>query len=219
MPPPANTFSKDDYNSGEGMLTTVWGPGQWHFLHTMSFNYPVEPTQWQKHQYRNYVLSLQHILPCKYCRQNLQKNFRKLPLTMKQMESRATFSKYIYDLHELVNRMLLKKSGLTYDQVRERYESFRARCSSAGVAGKTAAAKTMKKKNRAAGGGGGGSRNRSRAASSRKKKEKGCTVPLFRGEKPKCILHIVPQKTKGGTFQMDPRCEKKRLITPSPRME
>ena len=37
-------FTKTDYNSGDGMLTSVWGPAQWHFLHTMSFNYPVEPT-------------------------------------------------------------------------------------------------------------------------------------------------------------------------------
>ena len=33
-------FSQDDYNSGDGMLTSVWGPGMWHYLHTMSFNYP-----------------------------------------------------------------------------------------------------------------------------------------------------------------------------------
>jgi predicted NAD-dependent protein-ADP-ribosyltransferase YbiA (DUF1768 family) len=30
------------------MLTTIWGPSQWHFLHTMSFNYPVKPTPEQK---------------------------------------------------------------------------------------------------------------------------------------------------------------------------
>ena len=35
------TFSGKDYMSGDGMLTTVWGPAMWHFLHTMSFNYPV----------------------------------------------------------------------------------------------------------------------------------------------------------------------------------
>jgi hypothetical protein len=31
------TFKKKDYESNDGMLTTVWGPGMWHFLHTMSF--------------------------------------------------------------------------------------------------------------------------------------------------------------------------------------
>jgi DNA polymerase III delta prime subunit len=55
------TFKKKDYNSGDGMLTSVWGPAQWHFLHTMSFNYPVNPTREDNHNYRNYVLSLKNV--------------------------------------------------------------------------------------------------------------------------------------------------------------
>ena len=38
-------FKQQDYESSDGMLTYVWGPSLWHFLHTMSFNYPVNPTQ------------------------------------------------------------------------------------------------------------------------------------------------------------------------------
>jgi len=59
---------------------------------------------------------------------NLEKNFKQLPLTMAHMKNRDTFSRYIYHLHELINKMLGKKSGLTYCDVRERYEHFRARC-------------------------------------------------------------------------------------------
>ena len=44
------------------------------------------------------------------------------------MKSRDSFSRYIYGLHEVVNNMLGKKSGLTYAMVRETYEHFRARC-------------------------------------------------------------------------------------------
>ena len=121
-------FKKKDLASGDGMLTTVWGPSLWHALHTMSFNYPVEPTPDQKRQYRSFFLNLVNVLPCKYCRQNLKKNFKKMPLTMAEMESRDSFSKYVYRLHELINTMLKKKSGLTYCDVRERYEHFRARC-------------------------------------------------------------------------------------------
>ena len=84
-------FSKKDVSSGDGMLTTVWGPSMWHSLHTMSFNYPVEPTMEQKRQYRSFFLNLVNVLPCKYCRENLKKNFKKLPLTMADMESRDSF--------------------------------------------------------------------------------------------------------------------------------
>jgi len=121
-------FKPTDSKSGDGMLTTIWGPSLWHFLHTMSFNYPVEPSKEQKQHYKQFILNLENVLPCKYCRINLNKNFKKLPLTDKHMESRDTFSRYVYKLHEVVNTMLGKKSGLSYCDVRERYEHFRARC-------------------------------------------------------------------------------------------
>jgi len=187
----AITYSEDDYNSNDGMLTSIWGPGMWHYLHTMSFNYPVHPTSADKENYRNFVLSLQNVLPCGKCRKNLVKNFKKLPLTMNKMESRATFSKYIYDLHEVVNKMLGKKSKLTFDMVRERYEHFRSRCTktSKETKGTRGIRKTMK--NRAGHG------------------HKGCTEPIY-GEKSKCILRIVPQSEKCETLEIDEKCIKKR---------
>ena len=124
-------FSKKNYNSGDGMLTSVWGPSMWHYLHIMSFNYPLKPSKEDKKHYRDFVLNLQYVLPCKYCRINLQNNFKTLPLTMKDMENRETFSKYIYNLHELINKMLHKKSNLSYTDVRDRYEHFRSRCNNA----------------------------------------------------------------------------------------
>lgn len=121
-------FSKDDYDSNNGMMTSIWGPPTWHMLHCISFNYPVSPSDIQKTQYMNYIKSLQNILPCGKCRKNLAKNFKRLPLEDLHMASRETFSRYIFDLHEAVNEMLGKKSGLVYDIVRDRYEHFRARC-------------------------------------------------------------------------------------------
>jgi hypothetical protein len=183
-----HVYTKEEYNSGDGMLTNVWGPSVWHFLHTMSFNYPIDPTIEQKNYYRNFVLSLRHVLPCKYCRINLVTNFKQLPLTMKQMKNRETFSRYIYELHELVNKMLHKKSNLSFCDVRERYEHFRARCTDEKpkIFKFTKLNTTMK---------------------NTKEKEKGCTEPLY-GKKSKCIIKIVPQDEKGATFQMDKKCIK-----------
>jgi len=189
-------YSEDDYHSNDGMLTGVWGPAMWHYLHTMSFNYPVHPTKENKEHYRDFVLNLQNVLPCGKCRKNLVKNFKKLPLTMENMESRKTFSKYIFDLHEVVNKMLGKKSGLTYETVRERYEHFRARC-----------AKSHKKLNKKL------NKTMRKVRFSKKVtliKEKGCTVPLY-GEKSKCILKIVPHDTKCETLEIDNRCLKKPI--------
>ena len=51
-------YKKEDYNSNNGMLTTVWGPPLWHFLHLMSFNYPVNPTKKQKRDYKRFIHDL-----------------------------------------------------------------------------------------------------------------------------------------------------------------
>lgn len=181
----SKTYKKTDFSSGDGMLTTVWGPGMWHYLHTMSFNYPIKPTNSDKINYRKFILNLQHVLPCKYCRINLKENFKKLPLNMCAMKNRDSFSRYVYTLHEHINKMLKKKSGLTYCQVRERYEHFRARCADK----KPIMFKYKNKTN---------------------KHHKGCTESLY-GKKAKCIIKIVPQEHKCKTFQMDDKCVKKRI--------
>ena len=186
-------FKKDDYYSGDGFLTSTWGPPLWHALHTMSFNYPVDPSLEDKHHYRDFILSLQNVLPCGACRKNLKMNFKQLPITMADMKSRGTFSRYIYNLHELVNRMLKKTSGLSYCDVRERYEHFRSRCTEENpkVFPFVKLNKTLRIK---------------------KNNEKGCTEPLY-GEKSKCILKIVPQADKGETMQIDKKCIKRRSST------
>jgi len=181
-------FTVKDYNSGDGMLTTAWGPAIWHYLHMMSFNYPVNPTPKDKKHYKEFILSLQYVLPCKYCRVNLTNNFKKKPIQMCDMANRETFSRYVYELQETINKMLHKKSNLSYCDVRERYEHFRSRC----VDEKPNVFKFKRTSTR-----------------KKKEKEKGCTEPLY-GKKSKCVISIVPQEDKTATFQMDKKCIKTR---------
>jgi len=178
-------FKKKDFYSGDGFMTSIWGPPQWHMLHTISFNYPTEPTLKERINYRKYILSLQDVLPCKFCRKNLHTNLKQLPLTMADMKNRDTFSRYIYELHELVNKMLHKKSALTYCDVRERYEHFRSRCTT-----ETPTIFKFSKLKRS------------------KKREQGCTEPLY-GKKARCILNIVPQENKGQSIQIHDKCIKR----------
>tara|TARA_Y100000591_G_C21577696_1_gene566638 strand:- start:150 stop:743 length:594 start_codon:yes stop_codon:yes gene_type:complete len=181
-------FTKKHFNAGDGMLTAVWGPSLWHYLHMTSFNYPVKPTSEDKTHYKQLILNLQHTLPCKYCRINLRNNFKTCPIRNKDMKNRETFSKYVFNLHETVNKMLGKNSGLTYCDVRERYEHFRARCTKKNIENKIFKFKKTRKRS----------------------KEKGCTEPLY-GKKAKCIIKIVPQGTGGKSFQMDKKCKKCKI--------
>jgi hypothetical protein len=184
-------FKKRDFYSGDGFLTTIWGPPQWHMLHTISFNYPVNPTPEQKQEYRNYILSMQDVLPCGACRKNLKMNLKQMPLKMSDMKNRDTFSRYVYNLHELVNRMLKKNSNLSYCDIRERYEHFRSRCTDE----KPKVYKMFDLNNK--------------TKKNKTVKEKGCTEPLY-GKKAKCILKIVPQDEKGQSMQIDKKCVKSR---------
>ena len=183
-----NVFSKEDFNSGDGMMTSIWGPPLWHTLHTISFNYPINPTKKEKNNYYNYFTALQHILPCKYCRINLKKNLKTLPLKKSVFKNRGTLSKYVYELHELINKMLKKNSGLTYCDVRERYENFRSRCTLNDQKNKIFNFKKKIKENT---------------------KEKGCTEPLY-GKKARCILNIVPHDNRKKTIKIDNKCIKTR---------
>jgi len=172
-------FNNKDYSSGDGMLTSIWGPSLWHYLHVMSFNYPIKPTNIQKQKYKQLMLNFQYTLPCKYCRINLKNNFKKFPLIDSIFENRNNFSRYIFNLHEQINKMLGKTSGLTYCEVRDNYENFRSRC-------------TIEK---------------AKIFNFTKKKEKGCTTPLY-GKKAKCVINIVPQEKKCKTFKIDKKCFK-----------
>ena len=176
-------YDKRHYSSSDGMLTSIWGPGMWHYLHTMSFNYPVNPTNKDKKHYKDFIINMKNVLPCRHCRDNLENNFKVHPLEDCHLKNRDAFSRYVYKLHEIINKMLGKKSNLTFCQVRERYEHFRSRCTDENL--KLFNFKDVKKK------------------------EKGCTEPLY-GKKAKCVIKIIPQEEKCETLQIDKKCLKQR---------
>ena len=122
------SYTKKDYESNDGMLTYIWGPPLWHFLHTMSFNYPVNPTEEDKDKYYNFLLSLGEILPCKYCRDNFTNNLKSIKFNETDFNSRENFSRMIYDLHNEVNHVLKKDSNSEFNDIQWKYEHFRARC-------------------------------------------------------------------------------------------
>ena len=154
------------YESDFGFLTSIWGPGLWHFLHTISFNYPVKPTRKQKQEYTEFILNVQHVLPCKHCRENFPLNLRKVPLTAHALKNRNNFSRWMYRFHKHINEVLGKETLYSFEQIREMYEEFRAKCSPKNKSVK----KSVKKS----------------------KNEKGCVIPAKKQTPKKCVLRIVP---------------------------
>ena len=171
-------FNNKPFLSADGMLTSVWGPSLWHTLHTISFNYPIKPTKDDKKNYKNFIESLEFILPCKYCRENYKKNMKSAGFKQSVFKNRDSFSKFIFNLHEEVNKMLGKNSNLTFNDIKIRYEHFRARCLT----------------------------NSNIKRNKHKSIENGCIDSLY-GKKSKCILQIVPKTSKKPSFKMSPKCK------------
>ena len=110
------------------MQTAIWGPATWLMIHACAFNYPVEPTPEDKSNYSRWLYSLGSVLPCRYCRENFAGNLRAAGMSAGVFESRATFSRFCYNLHDQVNVMLMKEKSPPFEVIRDRYEAFRARC-------------------------------------------------------------------------------------------
>lgn len=170
-------FSKEDYNSNDGMQTAIFGPVFWSAIHMVSFNYPVCPTDEQKMDYKNWLMATGKVLPCLYCRQNFEKNVQQATHG-DDFDSRDKFSKFCYRLHAEVNRMLNKPTNISFDEVRDIYEGFRSRCL------------TEKQKRKL----------------ESENKELGCVVPKHDGTKGKVCISIVPRNSPLETFSVAQTC-------------
>ena len=79
----------------------------------------------------------------------------------------------------MINTNLGKKSNLTYNQVRDRYEHFRSRCLN---------------------------NDKEKKINKKEVIEKGCTDPLY-GVKSKCVLNIVPKSSKKESLNIHSKCK------------
>lgn len=119
-------------NENNGLMTKIWGPPMWKTFHSVTFGYPINPTEEQKKSYYCFFKDLGNTLPCKWCRKSYKEfiNEGSSKLTMDTMKNRKTLSMWGYFLHEAVNNKLGVNYGVTYEDVVKKYESYRSKCSS-----------------------------------------------------------------------------------------
>ena len=180
-------FDANDFNSGDGFQTSVWGPPTWSMLHLFSLNYRPE----RKVGYQALLLGLGQVLPCIHCRNNFTKNMAHALADMKQegyddvYESRESFSKFIWYLHHNVNKMLGKNLELepSFEMMRDQLETFRSRCLTPEEI----------------------------AAAKKKAKESGCLDAVYGAEsKARCQISFVPRSDDDlkavSPISIDPKC-------------
>ena len=130
---------KGDYTSPDGFSTFIWGPAMWHILHTISFNYPNDPTPGDKDTYYRFILSLGSVLPCRVCRDNFRNNLRAVGFVSDHVEqgrahpmmaNRHAFSLFVYNLHKEVSNTQGRDwtDVVSFYHMRANYEMFRAKC-------------------------------------------------------------------------------------------
>ena len=101
------------------MNPKFWGPHAWIFLHSITMNYPKQPSDQDKHVYFNFFKSLEHVLPCEKCAYNYSNNLKKFSLEA-ALENRDKLIRWLISVHNEVNREI-GKPPYTYDQVIDEY--------------------------------------------------------------------------------------------------
>lgn len=124
-----------DPNIHNGMMTKVWGPAGWLFLHCVSFGYPHNIDINKKEDlekvknYKKFFKLIGKILPCKYCRDSYLEFIKENPIDP-HLTSRKELTKWFYDIHNKVNRKLgVPECEIpSFQDVESQYEQYRAKC-------------------------------------------------------------------------------------------
>lgn len=117
-----------------GMMSKVWGPPAWLFLHCVTLCYDPK----RKKAYRTFFTELKNVLPCGTCRKNYTKIITKGPLKIKKaiFESKESLTEWFFKVHTKVQSDIYQKTKLEKDkpvskssfQWNALYERFRAQC-------------------------------------------------------------------------------------------
>ena len=72
----------------------VWGPKLWFTMHTISLNYPENPTSQEKQSNEIFFNNLQNIIPCDLCKQHYSTYLKTHPVT-KHLSNKMSLVKWV----------------------------------------------------------------------------------------------------------------------------
>ena len=112
------------------ILPGIWGPSAWMMFHSITFSFPLKPTDKEKQQYLKYFECVGNVLPCDTCRQSYQQYIKSgdTQLNIDVMASRDTLTKWGWNIHNAVNKKLGIDYGVSYMDMCNKYETFRVKC-------------------------------------------------------------------------------------------
>ena len=84
------------------MQSNKWGNHAWTYYHTITFNYPLDPQQEDKENYRTCFENMRKILPCNICRNSFNFFYCNLPID-EYLSDRNGITYRLYMIHNLIN--------------------------------------------------------------------------------------------------------------------
>ena len=103
------------------MDPNIWGPQLWFSLHIITLNYPNNPSDVEKNNFKNFFESLIYVIPCNYCRHNFKIHMNKLPIEH-ALNNKNSLVKWLFNIHNLTNQHLNKKI-FTYQEFISKYRT------------------------------------------------------------------------------------------------
>lgn len=77
-----------------------WGPPAWDFLHSVAIDFPDDPNPAEKKAAKEFVKSLQTMLPCNQCRGHFKDNMKKLSPNDDYYTSRKKLGQFFIDVRK-----------------------------------------------------------------------------------------------------------------------
>jgi hypothetical protein len=101
------------------MDPNIWGSHAWLFLHTITLNYPDNPSRYDKDNYKDFFESLSHVIPCEVCKSSYKQNIKKYPI---QLDSKESLTRWLHMIHNIVN-VKTGKDDYPYDDFIKKYSN------------------------------------------------------------------------------------------------
>jgi len=108
------------------MDPVFWGRSTWLYLHTLTFNYPSNPSIEDKQKYYTHFKNLGDMLPCPSCASSYKIFFKYIPIDQ-YLDDINGITFWLYIVHYLVNNKL-NKNNISFSQVVKIYYSKKSEC-------------------------------------------------------------------------------------------
>ena len=104
------------------MSPKIWGPHAWFTLHSISMALPDKVPEETQKDLLDFMRSFGGLIPCNICKTNYNRHLsEELPPLKDNVQTRELFSKWLIDLHNVVNKET-GKPEMSYEAVVDKYD-------------------------------------------------------------------------------------------------